>query len=97
MQVQHEVLQKRRLEKKTAMEAVKKFKKGKGERPSFLGGAGEEDSFPVTTESLKKSAQQSGGKKGVIDISKKKSIKVVCFISAKLGVRCPQMLWWQSQ
>ncbi len=60
MQVQHEVLQKRRLEKKTAMEAVKKFKKGKGELPSFR-------------------------------------IKVVCFISAKLGVRCPQMLWWQSQ
>ena len=50
IQVQHEILQKRRQEKKETLEAVKKFKRRRGERPSFLGGGTsaeeEADHFP---------------------------------------------------
>ena len=40
-------MQKRREEKKATLEAVKKFKKGRGEKPSFLDRATEKDQFPV--------------------------------------------------
>ena len=45
-------MQKRREEKKATLEAVKKFKKGRGEKPSFLDRATEKDQFPVTMESF---------------------------------------------
>ena len=49
--VQQEILQKRREEKKVALESVKRFRKGKGERPSFLSrDEDEDDGFPVEAQ-----------------------------------------------
>jgi len=47
--VQQEILEKRRGEKKAALEAVKKFRKGKGEKPAFLK-RDDDDDFPVLAE-----------------------------------------------
>lgn len=60
------------------MDAVKRFKRGRGGRPSFLDRTAEEDdSFPVATESFKQSAGQSGGKKRPVERSKKRVLKVL--------------------
>lgn len=89
-QVQQEVLQKRKEEKKAAVEAVKKFRKGKGDKPSFLRRGGDElddDSFPVIAEMERESgkgttADRAGGKGsqkkgGPKEKSKKRQQKVI--------------------
>lgn len=81
-QVQHEILQKRRQEKKETLEAVKKLKRGRGGRPSFLGRsadtAEEEDHFPVTAENFTPSGVKGSEKRGQMQPqkSKKRVVKV---------------------
>ncbi len=58
------------------MEAVKKFKKGRGERQSFLGQ--EDDAFPVSA-TTERSAQQPGRKKPM-EKSKKRVVKVRTYV-----------------
>lgn len=62
--VQKEVLEKRRLEKKTTMDSLKKYKKGKGQKPDFLSG---EDDFPVSTEAAKRKAPVKSKKREMKD------------------------------
>ena len=61
------------------MEAVKRFKKGRGERPSFLDHDAD-DSFPVTTTTehpSKQQQQQKGGaRKTPVQKSQKRMMKV---------------------
>ena len=59
---------------------MKKFKKGRGGRPSFLGeGADtEEDHFPVSAENFTPSREKGSGKRGLTESqkSKKRVVKV---------------------
>ena len=75
-QVQQEILQKRKEEKKAAVDAVKKFRKGKGEKPSFLRREDdmEDEAFPVIAEVEKASGSQK--KTGPREKSKKRQMKV---------------------
>jgi hypothetical protein len=85
--VQQEILQKRREEKRAALDAVKKFRKGKGEKPSFLKRGGdemeEEESFPVSIAEGERGEGSGGGggkggrkKRGPREKSKKRQQKV---------------------
>ncbi len=60
LQVQHEVLQKRREEKKASLDSIKRFKKGKGEKPSFLANKDDEDDFPVAAHRENRGDRKSG-------------------------------------
>ena len=83
LQVQQEILQKRKEEKKAAVEAVKKFRKGKGEKPLFLrrGEDDMDDAFPVVAESAKEAGggDGKGGQKrsGPKEKSKKRQKRVI--------------------
>lgn len=71
VQVQQGILQKRREDKKASLDAIKRFRKGKGEKPSFLAGKNDEDDFPVAAH------QEARGKKGEArDKSKKRQMRV---------------------
>jgi hypothetical protein len=79
-------MQKRRQEKKATLQAVKKFKKGRGDKPSFLGVDTEEDHFPVSAENFTPSGRK--GEKGPAakrdqrnGPSKKRALKVRTTIS----------------
>ena len=63
------------------MDAVKKFRKGKGEKPSFLRREDdvEDEAFPVITEAEKASGVQK--KTGPREKSKKRQMKVSIEIS----------------
>lgn len=84
LKVQQEILQKRREEKKATLEAVKKFKRGRGEKPSFLRGAageeeGEGESFQVAAESGQSvTGQGAGRKRRPLEKSKRRVMKVWC-------------------
>ena len=75
-QVQQEILQKRKEEKRAAVDAVKKFRKGKGEKPSFLRRDDdmEDEAFPVIAETEKVGGAQKKG--GPRERSKKRQQKV---------------------
>lgn len=75
-QVQQEILQKRKEEKRAAVDAVKKFRKGKGEKPSFLRRDDdmEDEAFPVIAEAEKVGGAQKKG--GPRERSKKRQQKV---------------------
>lgn len=88
LQVQQEILQKRREEKKATLEAVKKYRGrgGRGERPSFLGRGAEEE--PVATEGP---SVEKGGKKRIVAKSMKRIVKVakqlLLFLTACFGIQ----------
>lgn len=76
--VQQETLQKRREDKKAALDAVKKFRKGRGGKPSFLRRdreEGEEDSFPVATEKDTPAAKDASRRKPGKGKSKRRELK----------------------
>lgn len=68
--VQQEILQKRQEKKKSALESIKKYKKGRGEKPSFLRS---EEEFPVSTESSQKEVRRK--KEQVGSKSQKRQLK----------------------
>lgn len=79
--MQQEILQKRKDEKRAAVEAVKKFRKGKGDKPSFLRRGEDElddEAFPVIAEREKDSGGRKGAhnRKGHNEKSKKRQQKV---------------------
>ena len=82
--MQQEILQKRREEKRAALDAVKKFRKGKGEKPSFLKRGDdemeEEEFFPVGVAEGERDEGSGGGrgrkKGGPREKSKKRQQKV---------------------
>ena len=74
VQVQQNVLQKRREDKKASLEAIKRFRKGKGEKPSFLAANNDEDDFPVAAHQEAK--EDKKGQK--YEKSKKRQIRVSC-------------------
>lgn len=83
--MQQEILQKRREEKRAALDAVKKFRKGKGEKPLFLKRGDdemeEEEFFPVGVAEGEREEERSGGgggrkKGGPREKSKKRQVKV---------------------
>ena len=52
------MLQKRREEKKASLEALKRYRKGKGEKPAFLASKNEEDDdFPVAASQTSKAGK----------------------------------------
>ena len=85
LQVQQEILQKRREEKKATLQAVKKYssKRGRGERPSFLG-LETEGELPVAVEGVSAGRQgagagrrRAGGKVGEKSVKRMGKVKVL--------------------
>ena len=59
------MLQKRREEKKASLDALKQYRKGKGEKPAFLAGQEEEDDFPVAATQRKKDGKEKSKKRQI--------------------------------
>ena len=73
-QVQQDVLQKRRAEKKASLDAIKRFRKGKGDKPAFLARRDDDDDgFPVAALRGEKGESSKGQSR---DKSKKRQIRV---------------------
>ena len=68
------------MEKKAVMDSVNKFKKGKGERPSFIKQDDEDGSFPMTAARTGtprfKEGSEAWKKRGLVDKSQKRKLKV---------------------
>lgn len=66
-------MQKRKAEKKASLDAIKRFRKGRGDKPSFLDRGDDDDRFPVAVASGGAAGSAKQQKK---EKSKKRQIKV---------------------